>query len=165
MENNTVKIEKQRINFRCKINNCSKSCCGVFAGITSNLFNIETRPFEEIVLTDDDYKKIYNNGYVDLIDEDGYSKHMNKHYKKMALNKDGSCRAFVNGKCRINKIKPTLCIAFPFYFDMFTGLCAVKCEGFSDNDWTELNDHKESFDAARKMYEFWIDFYTERNVK
>jgi Fe-S-cluster containining protein len=80
----------------------------------------------------------------------------------MSLEEDGACKAFKNGKCTINKIKPTLCKAFPFYFDMFTGLCAIYCEGFSDEYWTDLSEYQECFDAARKMYEFWIDFYTNR---
>jgi hypothetical protein len=45
---------------------------------------------------------------------------------------------------------------------MFSGLCAIECEGFSDDYWTELNEYQSCFEAAQKMYEFWIDFYSRR---
>ena len=86
---------------------------------------------------------------------------MDKKYYKMALEADGTCKAFVDGKCSIHEISPTLCKAFPFYFDMFSGLCAISCEGFDDNHWTEISSYKSNFENARKMYEFWLDFYSE----
>ena len=161
MAEHTVRIENGQINFCCKMNYCSNSCCGVFNGVTNLMSNIEKRPFDEIVLTADDFKRIYENGYADLV-EDGYSTQMTKSYKKMALEKDGTCRAFHEGKCRINNVKPTLCRAFPFYFDMFSGLCAISCEGFSDDYWAVVSDYQSCFDAARSMYEFWIEFYSNR---
>jgi len=142
------------------MNYCKNSCCGSFDGVTFNIGSIEKRPFDEIVLTADDFKRIYNSGYSDFI-EDGYSEQMNKAYKKMSLESDGKCRAFFEGKCCINDIKPTLCCAFPFYFDMFSGLCAISCEGFTNDYWSEVSEFQSSFDAARKMYEFWIDFYCQ----
>ena len=159
MADSIVKIEDGRINFCCKMDYCVNSCCGPFSGITSLIGNIEKRPFNEIVLTSADYKRIYESGYQDFI-EDGYSEHMSKGYKKMSLESDGTCRAFVDGKCCISDIKPTLCRAFPFYFDMFSGLCAIDCEGFSDDYWTDVSDYRGYFEAARKMYKFWIDFYS-----
>jgi Fe-S-cluster containining protein len=154
-----MKICDGKINFRCKKNYCKHSCCGPFAGITTELNNIDKRPFDEIVLTPEDYTVLYENGYANLIKE-GYSKEMQKKYYKMALEDDGTCKAFVNGKCAIHDISPTLCKAFPFYFDMFSGLCAISCEGFDDNYWNDLDDFKINFEAAKKMYEFWIDFYS-----
>lgn len=162
MEQNTVKIKDGKINFSCRMSYCQHSCCGPFCGITSQLSNIENRPFEEIVLTEEDYRRIYGHGYADLI-EDAYSKEMDKEYFKMALEPDGSCKALRDGCCTINDIKPTLCRAFPFYFDMFSGLCAINCEGFSDDSWVELSEYKDCFEAARKMYEFWLKFYTPKN--
>ena len=162
MEDSSVKIENGKINFYCKMNYCSNSCCGPFKGINNQIGNVDNRPFEEIVLTEVDRKRIYENGFADLIDA-GYSIQMQKEYYRMYLESDGTCRAYKNGKCSINSIKPTLCKAFPFYFDMFSGLCAIICEGFSDEYWADLSDYQECFDAARKMYEFWIDFYTKKN--
>ena len=139
---------------------CQHSCCGPFSGITQNITSIENRPFEEIVLTEEDYAAIYSAGYADLVEE-GYSPQTGKKYRKMSLQPDGTCRALCNGLCSINHVKPTLCKAFPFYFDMFSGLCAISCEGFSDEYWTEVENCKYAIDAAKKMYEFWLDFYSE----
>lgn len=157
----SMKIKDGKINFCCKMSECSHSCCGPFSSITENLDNIDNRPFDEIVLTDADYKKIFAGGYVDLV-EDGYSKDMAKSYHRMALEADGTCKAFVNGKCSIQAVKPTLCRAYPFYFDMFSGLCAIRCDGFSDEYWLELSAVEECFAAAREMYEFWISFYSRQ---
>ena len=155
-----MKIKDGKINFRCRMNYCRHSCCGPFAGVTSEITSIDKRPFEEIVLTPEDYTTLYENGYAHLIEE-GYSEEMQKKYYKMALEPDGTCKALQGGRCSIYRHSPTLCKAFPFYFDMFSGLCAINCEGFSDDTWTDLSDYKSYFDNAKKMYEFWLDFYSE----
>lgn len=160
MAKNIVKINNGKINFSCKMHHCQHSCCGPFSGITNELSNIDHRPFDEIVLTREDYELLYSNGYAELIEE-GFSEEMQRTYYKMALEEDGTCKAFVDGKCSIHEISPTLCKAFPFYFDMFSGLCAISCEGFSDEHWTDFDNYKSNFEAAKKMYEFWLDFYTE----
>ncbi len=160
MEKRTLKIKDGKINFCCKAHHCQHSCCGPFAGITSELNSIDRRPFEEIVLTPDDYHILYNKGRADLIEE-GYSEEMHKKYYKMALEEDGTCKAFVNGRCSIHEFSPTLCKAFPFYFDMFSGLCAIACDGFSDEHWTDLKNYEPYFENAKKMYEFWLDFYSK----
>lgn len=157
-----MKIKDGKINFLCRMNFCNHSCCGPFSGITSELSNIDKRPFDEIVLTPEDYKILYENGYSDFIEE-SYSNEMKKKYYKMALEEDGACKAFKNGKCSIHNYSPTLCKAFPFYFDMFSGLCAINCDGFSDDTWVDLDDYADYFEHAKKMYEFWIDFYTKRS--
>ena len=155
---NSVKIKDGMINFSCRMHLCQHNCCGPFSGITSHLTNIEDRPFDEIVLTPSDYKKIYSAGHAEVIEE-AVSSHTGKKYYKMALEPDGTCKALCNGLCTINDIKPTLCRAFPFYFDMFSGLCAIDCEGFSDEYWTELENCNYALEAAKEMYEFWLDFY------
>ncbi len=157
---NTIKIKDGKINFCCKAERCEHTCCGPFCGITQELGNIDKRPFDEIVLTEEDYQLLYNNGYADLIEE-GYSEEMKKTYYKMALEPDGTCKALINGRCSIHQFSPTLCKAFPFYFDMFSGLCAIQCDGFSDECWTDLKDYESYFLHAKKMYEFWLKFYTE----
>ncbi len=155
-----VKIKEGKINFCCRAEHCEHSCCGPFCGITNELHNIDKRPFDEIVLTEEDYENLYSHGYSDLIEE-GYSQEMQKPYYKMALEADGTCKALVNGRCSIHDFNPTLCKAFPFYFDMFSGLCAIECEGFSEEYWTSLESCEPCFENARKMYEFWIRFYTK----
>lgn len=156
-----MKIRDGKINFRCKMNYCQHSCCGPFSGVTQELSSIDKRPFEEIVLTPEDYDMLYANGYANLIEE-GYSEGMQKKYYKMALEADGTCKAFRNGRCSIYGCSPTLCRAFPFYFDMFSGLCAIQCEGFSDEHWSDVADYSEYFAYARRMYEFWLDFYSPK---
>ena len=155
-----LKIENGKINFCCKMNNCTHSCCGPFLGITNELGSIDGRPFDEIVLTEEDYNRLYDNGYAHFI-EVGYSEETGKYYHKMALNPDGSCKAWANGCCTIHDCSPTLCKAFPFYFDMFTGLCAIECEGVSDDCWVDMKEYEDQLKYARKMYEFWLDFYTK----
>lgn len=164
MTKRIMKIKDGKINFCCKMHHCQNSCCGPFAGITDELNNIDNRPFDEIVLTQEDFRTLYNRGYAELIEE-GYSKEMKKPYYKMALEEDGTCKAFVDGKCSIHEFSPTLCKAFPFYFDMFSGLCAIGCEGFSDEYWTDLEDYRPNFENAKKMYEFWLDFYGSQDKK
>jgi Fe-S-cluster containining protein len=160
MTKRKLQIKDSKINFCCKMHHCQNSCCGPFSGITDALNNIDNRPFNEIVLTPEDYQRLYDNGYANLIEE-GYSDEMKKRYYKMALEKDGTCKAFVNGKCSIHDFSPTLCKAFPFYFDMFSGLCAISCDGFCDDYWTDIENYRPYFENARKMYEFWLDFYSE----
>lgn len=155
---NKLKFKDGKINFRCKTCNCQHSCCGPFAGISSELTNIDRRPFDEIVLTQEDYKNIIEAGYSDLVEE-GISAFNGKKYYKMALKEDGTCKALKDGKCSIYKVSPTLCKAFPFYYDIFSGLCAIDCEGFSDENWVEVEQFEGFFDSARKMYLFWLDFY------
>lgn len=158
-KNHSVKIKNGMINFSCRKHLCQSSCCGPFSGIAADLTSIDNRPFEEIVLTPEDYERIYSAGYINLVEE-AVSEHTGKKYFKMSLEPDGTCRALSNGLCTIHGIKPTLCQAFPFYFDMFSGLCAIDCEGFSDDYWTELSNCRYALIAAKKMYEFWLDFYT-----
>ena len=155
-----LKVKDGKINFRCKAEHCKHCCCGPFDGISKELYNIDRRPFDEIVLTDEDYRRICENGYADLVEE-GYSERMKKGYHKMALESDGTCKAWKDGKCTIHDFSPTLCQAFPFYFDMFSGLCAIDCEGFSDDSWTDIETYRPFIEKAKEMYAFWLDFYSE----
>lgn len=164
MPEHTVKIQNGQINFSCKMNYCVHSCCGPFSGVAANISSLDKRPFNEIVLTQADYQRLYKHGYADLV-ERGFSPETGKHYYKMALESNGSCKAFADGHCCINSFKPTLCKAFPFYFDMFSGLCAINCEGFTDDYWTDLSALSGCFEAAREMYAFWIDFYGAKGEK
>ena len=129
---NSLKIKDGKINFSCRRELCAHSCCGPFSGISEGIESIDNRPFEEIVLTEEDYAALYQHGRADLI-EKGFSQGTQKPYYKIALHPDGTCKAFKNGRCSIHAFSPTLCRAFPFYFDMFSGLCAICCEGFSDD--------------------------------
>lgn len=157
---NEIEIKNGKINFICKQSNCQHSCCGPFTGISSELKSVDNRPFSEIVLTDEDYALVCENGYEHLT-EVGFSEFNKKTYHKMSLKDDGTCKALVDGKCSIYKVSPTLCKAFPFYFDMFSGLCAISCEGFSDENSVDLEEVKPFLKNAEKMYRFWLDFYSK----
>jgi len=153
-----LRIIDGRINFACKKERCEKCCCGQFSGTGGNISSVDGRPFNEIVLTEEDCDRIRSNGRSDLIEEGTFTAN-GKNYHKIALNQSGSCKAFINGRCSINGFKPTLCSAFPFYIDMFSGLCVILCEGFTDEPCTEMSKMGPSMESARKMYEFWVDFY------
>ena len=157
---NKLKVRDGKINFRCKAQNCKHSCCGPFAGISSELTNIDNRPFDEIILTPEDVARFRAQGREDLIEE-GISPVNGKKYYKIALDPDGTCKALQNGTCSIYQFSPTLCKAFPFYFDMFSGLCAIDCEGFSDDNWVELEHFDSYIECAKKMYRYWMDFYSK----
>ena len=153
-----VEIKDGMINFECCADKCGHNCCRVFNGVTNGMTSVDGRPFDEIVLTDEDCRNLHACGRSDLIEE-GYSIQMRKAYYRLNLNEDGSCKALEDGKCSIYSHRPTLCRAFPFYFDMFAGLCAINCEGFSDDCRVPLKNCAPAFEAVRKLYMFWTDFY------
>ena len=146
--------------FFCLQDQCPKSCCGPFDGISNQLISIDSRPFREIVLTQDDTLRLTQNGFSHYFEVD-YSTATKKAYRKMVLADDGTCIAFQGGKCTIHAISPTLCKAFPFYYDMFSGLCVITCAGIrqfhKDFDILKYDFYIQN---AKKMYEFWLDFYS-----
>ena len=160
MNKHPMKIQEGKINFRCKMDQCRHSCCGPFAGISAELKSVENRPFDEIVLTEEDYRAICEAGYAHFTQE-AVSPINGKVYHRMALKEDGTCQAFVDGTCSIYTISPTLCKAFPFYFDLFAGLCAIECEGFCDDNWVDLSATRSFVQNAKKIYRFWLDFYDD----
>jgi Fe-S-cluster containining protein len=154
-----VKLIDGKINFACLREDCPSSCCGPFGGVHSGIDSVEGRPFSEIVLTPDDANRINSEGYSHLIELTDSG-----HYR-MRLLEDGTCAAFKDGRCSIHKIKPTLCRAFPFYVDMFVGLCAVtECPGFGSG-WTKTENLKEEINAAKRMYSFWLDRMSLRSTE
>ncbi len=156
--NNTqqIIIKDNKINFKCLENRCLKSCCGPFCGLSNELASLDDRPFSEIILTDKDVDILFKHGHARLIEEAVAPN--GKHYFRMKLMPDGTCTALKSGKCSIHAINPTLCKAFPFYIDMFAGLCAITCPGF-DEDWTTMDALKTYFDATKEMYDYWMNFY------
>lgn len=146
-----VQIVDGKINFACLREDCPNSCCGPFGGVQRGIDSIEGRQFSEIVLTEEDARRLLAAGCSHLIEftEAG-------HYR-MKLLEDGTCSALKEGRCSIHKIKPTLCRAFPFYVDMFVGLCGVtECPGFGSG-WTKIEDLQDEVKAAKEMYTFWLD--------
>lgn len=147
------KLEKhdKNINFVCLQDKCTQSCCGPFHGVKSAISSVDKRPFSEIVLTPKDQEQILKAGHSNLTE-------FRDNYYRMRLYKDGSCHAFINGKCSIHKNKPTLCKAFPFYIDMFAGLCAITdCPGFGKG-WSSLENLQTELEATMEMYSFWLEW-------
>jgi len=146
-----VEIVDGKINFACLREECPNSCCGPFGGVQHGISSVTGREFSEIILTPDDAPRITDAGYSDFTErgEDGFY--------RMRLLADGTCSAFKNGRCSIHPVKPTVCRAFPFYVDMFVGLCGVtSCPGFGAG-WTDLDRLRSEFEAARRMYTFWLE--------
>ena len=146
-----VEISNGKINFACLKEKCPNSCCGPFGGVQRGIDSIEGRKFSEIVLTPEDSKRLLASGCAHLIELTDKGKY------RMKLHEDGTCIAFVNGKCSIHEVKPTVCRAFPFYIDMFAGLCGIiACPGFGSG-WTKIEDLSEEVQSAKKMYQHWVD--------
>lgn len=140
-----------RINFSCLREKCPNSCCGPFGGVQRGIDSIEGRRFSEIVLTPEDSNKIIQAGHSHLIERTSSGEY------RMRLLEDGTCIALEGGLCSIHPVKPTLCRAFPFYVDMFVGLCGVTdCPGFGSG-WTKVEKLQDEIKAAKEMYTFWLD--------
>jgi len=154
-----IEISDNRINYVCLRQKCPCSCCGPFGGVQHGIDSVEGRNFAEIVLTTDDWRRLMDAGCAHLVERaptGGY---------RMCLLEDGTCMAFENGQCSINDYKPTLCRAFPFYIDMFVGLCGVTgCPGFGSG-WTPLQRLSSEIEASRKMYDFWISTIKLPDIK
>lgn len=158
MEKNLKKVEIKngKINFVCLIDKCPNSCCGPFGGVQRGIDSIDGIEFSEIVITNSDSKKIIASGYSLYIELCG-----DKYYK-MKLLEDGTCSAFINGRCAIHLVKPTICRAFPFYIDMFVGLCVTTtCPGFGAG-WTNLDNLETEINSTKEMYDFWLSQTSER---
>jgi len=139
-----------RINFVCLREKCPESCCGPFGGAQKGIDSVDGRSFSEIVLTHEDSRRILNAGLANLVERGGDGRF------RMKLLGDGTCTALEGGKCSIQEVKPTVCRAFPFYVDMFVGLCGVTaCSGFGQG-WTRIESLSGEVNAARQMYEFWL---------
>jgi hypothetical protein len=55
--------------------------------------------------------------------------------------------------------------AFPFYMDMFVGLCGItKCPGFGSG-WTPLSEINQEVEATQAMYRFWLEQIKQREKR
>lgn len=146
-----IQVVDGKINFTCLREECPNSCCGPFGGVQRGIDSVDGREFSEIVLTPEDANCLNASGSSHLIELT-----VAGHYR-MRLLEDGTCSALKNGRCSIHTMKPTLCRAFPFYVDMFVGLCAVtECPGF-ESGWTRIEKLQDEIKAAKQMYRFWLD--------
>lgn len=138
--------------FYCNKQNCKKSCCGAFDGVSDRIAPIDNRSFKEIVLTLYDLEKIIASEFVDYIyiAKDGLG--------RVKTKTDGSCLAYESGQCLINDVKPTICRSFPLYLDIFVGLCTVKdCTAVKDEH--NIKSYQNEIKYFLEMCEFWMSYY------
>lgn len=146
-----VEIKAGRINFACLLADCPTPCCGPFGGVQKGIDSIAGLDFSEIVLTPNDVTRLRRHGSAHFMEykSDGTF--------RMRVHPDGTCTAFLNGLCSIHPARPEVCRAYPFYVDMFVGLCGItSCPGFGEG-WTPLENLQEETEAARRMYQYWLD--------
>lgn len=145
----------QELCFCCRQQECTKSCCGIYAGFSDKLNSVDGRSFTDIILTDDDAQSLLNSEYRDLVylGDDGLY--------RIATAEDGVCCAYRLGRCLINDLKPTICKCFPLYLDIFIGLCSQK-ECIAVDAQYKLLNFRNELEPLLNMCEFWITYYRKQ---
>ena len=117
---------KTEINFTCLKEKCPNSCCGPFKGMEEHLVSLFGLKLCDIpLITKETVKVIKKLGKQDKI---FFHKELKIWFIK--LNEDKSCPFWKNGLCEIYFKKPLVCSAYPFYIDLFAGICVDKsCPG------------------------------------
>lgn len=164
-----------KVGFACLGSACPNTCCGPFHGTRALValrsadelgevigtdasgesdVDLEVSIFAQIRLLEEDVQRLQEAGLEHMIVRRGSQ--IDPAYF-LRLNSDGSCAALSEHKlCTIYQARPTLCRAFPFYFDLFAGLSMVEsCPGVGAGEST-LDELAGSIDAAIEMYEHWI---------
>jgi Fe-S-cluster containining protein len=166
----------RRVPYVCLGSECPNTCCGPFHGtralsaLTSSheLGEIILGPcdpheqdtaddisvFAQIRLMDSDVMRLQGAGLDNMIVRRGLTA---KPVYYLRLLSDGTCASLsVDRVCTIYHARPTLCRAFPFYFDLFAGLSMVEsCPGVGAGE-SAVVDVRESIKAAVEMYESWL---------
>ncbi len=150
-----VEVQGGRVNFKCLAEKCGTPCCGPFAGLDHGLAPCFVTSFSDLYLLEEDIDRLLAAGRGDLLEhsENGF---------RLRLRPDLSCSAFRDGLCSIHTIRPAICRAFPFDFDVFAGLVLIsKCPGVNAG-WSEPEDFRDAIDALQSVYRRWMTFTTER---
>ena len=153
-----VEIRDGRVNFRCLADQCPTPCCGPFQGLGRDVTPCFVSSFADLYLLDEDLTRLIDAGRADLVEHgpQGY---------KLKLQPDSSCAAFQNGLCSIHQLRPAVCRAFPFDFDLFAGLVMIsKCPGVNAG-WSEPHELAEAVTALRSVYQRWITANTEQILR
>ncbi len=165
---------ERMVPFACLGSECPKTCCGPFEGAHALRAILspadlgepldKTQPdhahavsiFAQIRLTDEDVARLRDAGYDRHITYRGDA-HDPHYYLK--LREDGGCSALsANNTCTIHPDRPTICRAFPFYIDLFAGLCLIEaCPGVGNGAEQPMERLEEEYRAALKMYRFWTE--------
>lgn len=144
-----LEVHDGRVNFKCLAEKCETPCCGPFAGLDRGLAPCFVTSFSDLYLIEEDIDRLLAAGRGDLLEH-------SEHGFRLRLRPDMSCAAFVDGLCSIHTIRPAICRAFPFDFDIFAGLVLIaKCPGVNSG-WSEPEDLSEALDALQKVYRRWM---------
>lgn len=146
--------EKSMGNIKCDVNNCKHNCCASFNGVSETISPFgKSFKFSDIILSKDDCSILIDNGYQYMIEsKNGINKLKTLH--------NGLCSALKNNRCSIYEYRPTVCRAFPFYIDMFAGLCTITdcCVAPKEG---KIIDYSEEIKAAISVYKNWIEYYED----
>lgn len=147
---------KSMEQIKCKGYKCKNNCCLAFNGISDRIipFNNEIG-FSDIILSEDDYNNIIDNGHQEFVEISTNG------LPRIKTSPDGICSAFIDGKCSIYGCRPMVCRAYPFYIDMFAGLCTIKdcCAAPDDCD---INKYADDIKAVISVYKTWIQMYEKK---
>ena len=150
---------KNMEQIKCKGSACEKNCCLAFNGISNRIkpFDSDIK-FSDIIIFEEDYNNIINHGYQEFVEIPING------LPRIKTSSDGVCSAFVDGKCSIYNCRPSVCKAYPFYIDMFVGLCTIKdcCVAPTDYD---INKYADDIRATLSVYKAWIDLYENKLEK
>ena len=138
--------------FCCMLANCPEGCCGAYSGFSKYLSSVDKREFKEIVLTDRDASLLKNSKYSEYVYQgsDGLF--------RIYTSEDGCCKAYRNGKCSIEELKPTICKCYPLYLDIFVGICSIlSCPAVDSN--FSLSQYEDELIPFLDMCEFWVNHY------
>lgn len=143
------KLMVSDVNWRCLGAECPNNCCGPFVGLHTTLKPIANIRHSEIILLPEDVERLVEISRKDLI------KKQNTNYF-IKTKEDGTCFALSEGSCTIYPARPTLCRAYPFYIDLFTGLSMhVTCPGIGKGI-TPLNEIEPYLEAVKTVYNYWL---------
>nr|VFJ91610.1 MAG: Fe-S-cluster containining protein [Candidatus Kentron sp. LFY] len=138
------------VSFECLCEDCAVNCCGPFDGVAPNLQSTQGIKHTKIILLPQDVEQLEEISRDDLISTENGFRFMKTH-------EDGRCHAFIGGKCEVYHHRPTVCRAYPLYFDMFTGLCVdTNCPGIDNKESINSSGMSHFYDDLVKVYKYWV---------
>jgi len=138
------------INWVCLKDKCPQNCCGYFEGNLTRHVSINNIEHHDIIILPKEAEKFKSAGLGEYLEE----KKENFYFK---LGEDRSCPFFKNNKCSQYKNRPSLCRAYPFYIDLFSGLnIDTGCPGVGKG-WTNIKKIKPFLKALIKVYKKHIN--------
>ena len=164
-------LQNAHVTFTCLGTKCQSNCCGPFHGTRAvlsvlsiqdlgqtvgehDLVSEDVSIFAQIRLTPEDVDRLRSAGLDHLMVYRGSVGQMDYYLR---LRTDGSCAALkVDGSCSIHPHRPTICRAFPFYFDLFAGLCMVEACPGTNSEPVPIAERSEEIESAIKMYQHWL---------